>query len=80
MQTIKEISLEEIRAAQKRLAGIVVRTPLLRLNVEEAPAEIYLKVESLQPLGSFKIRGAGNAILAADPERLKGGVWTWCSP
>ena len=76
MQNIEEISLEEIRAAQKRLAGIVVRTPLLRLNVEDAPAEIYLKVESLQPVGSFKIRGAGNALLAADPQQLRGGVWT----
>ena len=76
MNTITSIALEEICAAQKRLAGIVVRTPLLRLSVEDAPAEIYLKVESLQPLGSFKIRGAGNAILAADSEQLRGGVWT----
>jgi threonine dehydratase len=76
MKTITPITLDEIRVAQKRLAGSVLRTPLLRLNVEDAPAEIYLKVESLQPLGSFKIRGAGNAILAAGSEQLRGGVWT----
>lgn len=69
-------SLEDIQAARERLAGIVLRTPLVRLNVEKAPAEIYLKLESLQPIGSFKLRGAGNKILQAEPEELAGGVWT----
>jgi threonine dehydratase len=69
-------SLEEIRAAANRIAGAAVRTPLVRLNVEDAPAEIWLKLENLQPIGSFKIRGAMNAVALADPETLKDGIWT----
>lgn len=70
------IPLDDIRAAQKRIADSVVRTPLIRLNVEQAPAEIYLKLENLQPMGSFKLRGAGNAVALADKEQLAGGVYT----
>jgi threonine dehydratase len=68
--------LEAIYAARERIKGAVLRTPLVRLNVEEAPAEIYLKLECLQPIGSFKLRGAANRILSAAPEELAGGVWT----
>jgi threonine dehydratase len=53
-----------------------VRTPLVRLQADDAPGEIWLKLESLQPIGSFKLRGAGNALLAADPEALAHGVVT----
>jgi threonine dehydratase len=53
-----------------------VRTPLLRLHVEGAPAEIYLKLETLQPVNSFKIRGAYNAIAQAPREELARGVVT----
>ena len=70
------IPLEAIRAAQARNAGAVLRTPLVRLNVDDAPAEIFLKLENLQPIGSFKIRGASNALALAPPERLARGVWT----
>jgi threonine dehydratase len=48
----------------------------VRLNVEEAPAEIWLKLENLQPIGSFKLRGAGNAIALAPEERIARGVYT----
>ena len=48
-----------------RIAGAVVRTPLVRLHVADAPAEIYLKLENLQPINSFKIRGATNAVRLA---------------
>src|SRR5262249_11278907 len=68
--------LAEVRAARDRLAGVVVRTPLLRLAVDDAPADVYLKLESLQPIGSFKLRGAGNAMAVAGPERLRDGVYT----
>ena len=54
---------------------MIVRTPLVRLQVD-APAEIYLKLESLQPIGSFKLRGAGNAIALIGPDRLARGVYT----
>lgn len=76
MLSHQPIPLEEIILARQRLAGKVLRTPLVRLNVEQAPAEIYLKLENLQPIGSFKLRGAGNAMLQIDPEELKNGVWT----
>lgn len=70
------IPLEEIQAAQKRIADSVLRTPLIRLNVDDAPAEIYLKLENLQPIGSFKLRGAGNAIGLATQKQLAKGVYT----
>jgi threonine dehydratase len=53
----------------------VLRTPLVRLEIE-APCEIWLKLESLQPIGSFKLRGAASAIRQAGPEAWRAGVWT----
>ena len=55
------------KSARARIADVAVRTPLVRLRVEDAPAEIYLKLETLQPIGSFKIRGATNAVRTARP-------------
>ena len=69
------IPLEQIRRARETIAGTAVRTPLLRLHVE-GPAEIHLKPETLQPIGSFKIRGAYNAIAEAPRDRLAAGVVT----
>jgi threonine dehydratase len=69
-------SLEDIHAAQSRLAGTILHTPLIPLNLENAPAEIYLKLENLQPTGSFKVRGAGNALLSLPPAETRHGVWT----
>jgi threonine dehydratase len=74
--TTNPVSLADIRAARERIAGSVIRTPLVRLNVDGTPAEIYLKLENLQPIGSFKLRGAGNAIGLATPEQLEKGVYT----
>jgi threonine dehydratase len=69
------IDLAEIEAARARIAGSMVRTPLVRLQVEDAPAEIYLKLENLQPINSFKIRGAANAVMLAPASaRAKGLV------
>jgi threonine dehydratase len=73
-----QIPLDIIRAARERIAGTIVRTPLLRLHVDEVPAQIYLKLENLQPIGSFKLRGASNAMLQASPDEMAKGVWT-CS-
>jgi threonine dehydratase len=70
------ISLAEIQAAKGRITGRTLRTPLVRLNLEDAPAEIYLKLENLQPIGSFKIRGAVNLLAQLDSAELAGGVWT----
>ncbi len=76
MPTPSDVTLADIRAARERLAGIVVRTPLVRLELPEAAGEIWLKLENLQPIGSFKIRGAGNAMLIAGRERLARGAYT----
>ena len=69
-------SLAEIQNARNVIAGSAIRTPLVRLNVREAPAEIYLKLENLQPIGSFKVRGAANAIGHMEPGVLARGVLT----
>ena len=67
--------LAAIEAARERIRGTAIRTPLVRLPVEDAPAEIYLKLENLQPINSFKIRGATNAVLLAPAaERARGLV------
>lgn len=76
MRTIEAPGLDEILAARKRIAGAAIRTPLIRLDVEDAPAEIHLKLENLQPIGSFKLRGAGNAMRLAPRETLARGVYT----
>jgi len=76
MPSLEAPTLAEVRAARERLAGLIVRTPLLPLFTEDARAELYLKLENLQPIGSFKLRGAGNAMALADPAALAGGVYT----
>ncbi len=53
----------------------MVRTPLLRLQ-HDGPGEVFLKLENLQPIGSFKLRGAGNALALAEPDELAAGIWT----
>ncbi|MFI5133613.1 MAG: threonine/serine dehydratase [Chitinophagales bacterium] len=70
------VSLQEINEARQRIKGKVNRTPLLRFYPDNFPGEIYLKLENLQPIGSFKLRGACNAINAADKNLLKDGVYT----
>lgn len=72
------IPLRMIEEARTRIKDSVLRTPLVRLNIDNAPAEIFLKLENLQPTGSFKVRGASNAIALAGPEARKKGVYT-CS-
>ena len=79
MPALTAPTLDEIRDAQRRLHGVVLRTPLVRLDVADvpgAPEELWLKLECLQPIGSFKIRGGGYAMLSADPETLARGVYT----
>lgn len=68
--------LSAIEDARSVIAGSAIRTPLIRFHVPSAPAEIYLKLENLQPIGSFKIRGASNAIARLPPEKLARGVVT----
>jgi threonine dehydratase len=69
-----------VREAARTIYGTVVRTPLVRVDVGRArpdrPSELYLKLELLQPIGSFKIRGASNAVRCLTDEELARGVWT----
>lgn len=74
--TIRAPTLNDIRAAASLLAPYIVRTPLLRLNASGSTNEIYLKLESLQPTGAFKVRCMGNAMFALDKHALRHGVYT----
>jgi threonine dehydratase len=70
------VPLADIEDARRRITGSALRTPLVRLNYPAAPAEVYLKLENLQPIGSFKIRGAANAMARLSDEQLRRGVLT----
>ena len=69
------ITLAEVEEARRNIAPVALRTPLVRLQAEAA-AEVYLKLESLQPIGSFKIRGATNVMARTPREKLERGVLT----
>ena len=73
---VRPIGLEDIEAARKRIAGTITRTPLVRLQMDVPRPEIYLKLETLQPINSFKLRGAANAVAMLPPDRRSHGVWT----
>jgi threonine dehydratase len=72
----RNISLDTIHDAATRVYEAAVRTPLVRLPTDGPQPEIFLKLETLQPIGSFKIRGAYNAVSHLTPDQLAGGVWT----
>ncbi len=73
--TLAPVTLREARAAAERIVGTALRTPLVRLPVDDDNA-IYLKLENLQPIGAFKIRGAANAMAIAGRDALANGVYT----
>jgi len=73
------VSLETIRAAAARIAGIAVKTPLVRAPFPGVRGEVWLKAESLQPIGSFKLRGASNKILQLTAKEIARGVITYSS-
>src|SRR5574338_1437659 len=76
LEPIRPIALAEIREARARIAGTIVRTPLVRLELGPDRPDIRLKLENLQPISSYKLRGAANAVaLLSDAERAR-GVWT----
>jgi threonine dehydratase len=70
------IELGAIEMARARIGGAAIRTPLLRVRIDDAPADIYLKLENLQPIGSFKIRGATNAVMLAPSSARAAGLVT----
>lgn len=69
------VTIEQVKEARRNIAGVALRTPLVRLQAD-APAEIYLKLENLQPIGSFKIRGATNVTARIPRDRLERGLLT----
>ncbi len=75
-ETLTAPTLQEIRAAANLLAPYIIRTPLLRLNLRDRPDEIFLKLENLQPIGAFKVRCMGYAMLTADKDALRHGAYT----
>ena len=78
-ESTRQIDLDTIRDAAAHIYDVVLRTPLVRLDIpglEGSGPEIFLKLESLQPIGSFKIRGAWNAVRQLTPAELSAGVWT----
>jgi threonine dehydratase len=76
LDPIRPITLEEVRAARDRIAGTVLRTPLVRLELGPEFPDIRLKLENLQPINAYKLRGAANAVALLSEEERQCGVWT----
>jgi len=76
LQAVRPIELDEIHAARKRIAATIVRTPLVRLQLGKECPEIWLKLENLQPINAYKLRGAANAVAMLSEEARRRGVWT----
>ena len=73
---VAPIRLEDVVAARERIKGVVLRTPLVKLRHDAESPEVWLKLENLQPINSFKLRGAANAVAKLSPEARGKGVWT----
>ncbi len=76
MKPVRPVALGDIRAARSRIEGSAIRSPLIRVDIPETPVELWIKLECLQPIGSFKVRGAANAMALADDTLLARGVYT----
>src|SRR5919202_983616 len=75
-EPVRPIALPDVEAARERIAGTVLRTPLVRLDLGRRGPDIRLKLENLQPTNAYKIRGAVNAVAKLSPEERARGVWT----
>ena len=76
LDAVRPIELAEIREARQRIAGTIVRTPLIRLELGPDYPDIWLKLENLQPINAYKLRGAANAVAMLSESERKRGVWT----
>ncbi|HXQ33926.1 MAG TPA: pyridoxal-phosphate dependent enzyme [Anaerolineales bacterium] len=76
LEAVRPIELAEIREARERIAGTIVRTPLIRLELGPDYPDIRLKLENLQPINAYKLRGAANAVAMLSETERKRGVWT----
>ncbi len=76
LEDVRPVELEEIRAARARIQGTIVRTPLIRLELGPGFPDIRLKLENLQPINAYKLRGAANAVAMLSAAERSRGVWT----
>jgi threonine dehydratase len=76
IEPVRPILIKDVERARERIAGTVLRTPLVKLELESGAPEIWLKLENLQPTNAYKIRGAMNAVAALSDEERAKGVWT----
>src|SRR3954447_16060701 len=76
LEPVRPIELSQIRTARERIAKTIVRTPLIRLELGPEFPDIRLKLENLQPINAYKLRGAANAVAALSEADRKRGVWT----
>ena len=73
---VRPIELSQIRAARERIASTILRTPLVRLELGPDFPDVYLKLENLQPINAYKLRGAANAVAMLPEAERQRGVWT----
>jgi len=76
LKAVRSIQLSEIQEARKRIARTILRTPLLHLELGPGYPDIRLKLENLQPINAYKLRGAANAVAMLSESERKRGVWT----
>src|SRR6185437_4681907 len=76
LEPVRPIELDEIREARKRIMGTAVRTPLVRIELGPDFPDIRLKLENLQPINAYKLRGAANAVAMLSETERQRGVWT----
>src|SRR4051812_8260444 len=76
LEPVRPIELSQIRTARERIAGMILRTPLIRLELGPEYPDIRLKLENLQPINAYKLRGAANAVAMLSESERQRGVWT----
>src|SRR6059036_395215 len=76
LEPVRPIQLSEIQEARKRIAKTIVRAPLVRLELGPEFPDIRLKLENLQPINAYKLRGAANAVALLSEGERERGVWT----
>lgn len=76
LEPVRPVALNEIREARERIRGTILRTPLIRLELGATYPDIRLKLENLQPINAYKLRGAANAVAMLSEQERKRGVWT----
>ena len=76
LEPVRAIQLSEVKEARKRIAHTIIRTPLIRLDLGPDFPDIRLKLENLQPINAYKLRGAANAVALLPDSERKRGVWT----